>query len=574
MKKSREFADRLSYSLFNIPLPKNTARKDIDTIIRAKLRSLYPLSLDDKVILILKNTADRNSRIVIVCNHDFYEKNKQCVCSSFLAMKLLKKKTGTCVCIHSRFVEYVSLEKGCFVSGTVIPRKEPADIAQLYPENTIAVLFNAADIERSLITGNGNNKFRFFDVSVLSSAVVKKALFVRFSKEQKRNKLLLSLLIVVLFSAAGIIAMHQRIQMSAESRMMERAQAEALRIREAERKEKELLAENLEAEYTEAVLYMLPDMYDVCNKLFSSIDAGTKIDNLTISGNSFQFDAHGSDALKILTQFEENDFISGIYLNRVVVEGEDDSFTFEGNVKQHVMLPGSGDPVDDKIMFYQNALRRFQEEAAVKQSRRPSEISNSIRRILSDKRCRLESIQYYTTEYGLEIDYAIQAPSRAFFAFLSDVSRSDAYLVISSVRIRSYLEGGTLSAVVRFRTGIVTGEVYTGNEMRGEEIESFTPEELAEYFIRRRSIPVVQEVLPELEPEPVKIQSVVSNPGFLHYVGSAATSQGDQFVLIRDTRKDAIIRLSNNPEMQDYFISNGVSRLELKYEGTIYEVSK
>ncbi len=569
MSNKREFTDRLSYSIYAIPLPKSTARKDINTIIRAKLVPLYPLSLNGKTILVLKNAGDRNSRVVIVCSQDFFENNKYTICSSVLVMKLLKRKTGTCICITSDFVEHITLERGRFISSTVLSRTEDADIAKILTEDAIAVISDARNA--ALIQSKGRKPSRFFDVSFLSGQTIRQAKFVMFSPKQKRNKIILFLLLAALFAVIGILAARQQIQMAAEIRMIERAQEEEARRHEAERREKEALAQTLEAEYTDCVSNMLPDMFDVCNKMFLSIDAGTKIDNLTISGNTFQFDAHGNDAIKILTQYEENTYITGIYLNRVVVEGQEDSFTIEGEVKQRIMLPDD-DSVDRKIAFYQHELKRFQEESGIKQSRRPSEISAVIREIVLQNRCRLESIQYYNTEYGLEIEYAIQARSTSFFSFLQDVSQSDEHLVISSIRIRSYLEGGTLSAVIRFRTGIMLDDESLEDIPFSDDNASFTPEELAEYFIiRRRTVPI-PEVLPE--PKIVEVPAVVRNPSFLQYVGSAGNSQGEQFVLIKDTRNDAIIKLRNDLEQEQYFISNEGNRLEIKYQGTLYEVQK
>lgn len=572
MKTTRLFADRLSYSIFSIAFPKNTVRKNIDTIIKAKLVSVYPLSLDGKMILVLKNASDKNSRIVIVCGQNFFAQYRDRICSSFLAIQLLKKKTGMIVCVTARCIEYITIKQGCFVSSTVQSRTEETDFSSVLTKDTIALICDAGDTDRSLIQLTKQNVVPCYNVSALPFRMIRRARFAAFSKEQKRKKILVCLLCVFLFSVIGITAVHQRIQMSAEKRIAERAQREDFLKREAERKEKEQLAKSLEAEYTDSVSHMLPDMFAVCNKVFSSIDEGTKIDNLTISGNTFQFDAHGNDAIKILTQYEENDFVTGIYLNRVVVEGAEDSFTFEGKVKQGITLPRAEDSIDRKIAFYQDELKRFQEEAKIRQSRRPSEISKIIREIILKNRCRVGFIQYYNTEYGLEIEYAVEGSSQLFFAFLRDVSQSEAYLNISSVRMRSYLEGGTLSAVVRFRTGINANEAEIGEAILSEEAALFTPEELAEYFIKRRSVPAVREVLPE--PEKVEALSVVRNPAFLQYVGLAGTSRGEQYVIIKDTRKNIVVKLGNDASEEDHVISNDIQSVEVKYEGIHYEVEK
>ncbi len=569
MKKTKEFADRLCYSIFKITLPQNTARKNIDAIVRAKLASVYPLSLHDKTILVLKNAGDKNSRIAIVCNQDFFDKNKQRICSSILAMKLLKKKTGTCVCVTRDFIEYTVLEQGRFISGTAVSRTEKKSI--FFPENTIAVISHAIHMDRTSIQEKGNNAPRFFDAAALPPGTVWNTRLAGFSAKQKRNKIIMALVLAALLGAVGMTAAHQRIRMIRETRMTERSQAEDLRRRETERKEKELLEKKLKAEYSGSVLTMLPDMFDVCSKVFSSIDAGTKINNLTITGSKFQFDAHGNDAIKILTQYEENDYVAGIHLNRVAVEGEENYFTFEGDVKRRIILPNDDDSLDSKITFYQNELARLREEAERKQSRRPSEISAVIREIILRNQCRLASIQYHNTEHGLEIEYAVEGKSSSFFAFLHNVSTGNEYLVISSLRMRSYLEGGTLSAVIRFRTGIMA-DAENMNGPPPDDAASFTPEELAEYFIRRKSIAAVQEVLPE--PEIIPVPSKVRNPDFLQYVGSALTSQGEQFALIKDTRKNAMIKFSNNAEREYYFLSNDGNTLQLAYEGTIYEVRK
>ncbi|HKM21402.1 MAG TPA: hypothetical protein VJZ01_05110, partial [Lachnospiraceae bacterium] len=265
--------------------------------------------------------------------------------------------------------------------------------------------------------------------------------------------------------------------------------------------------------------------------------------------------------------------ISGINLTKVVVEGKGDSFTFNGEVKQQIILPNADDSIDQKMAFFQDEINRFNQEEHIKRSRRSSEISKIIRQILSHNRCKLESIKYYNTEYGLEIEYAIQARSSAFFSFLEEALKSNEYLVASSVRIRSYLEGDTISAVIRFRSGIMLDDSDTDWDILSEEGISMTAEEMAEYFVSRRATPVALEN-EVVEPEAVIYSTLIRNPSFLQYVGFAGTSGGEQFVLIKDIKKDTIVKISNNPEQVDYFMSNNVNKLELKYEGTLYEVRK
>jgi hypothetical protein len=573
MKNKKTFADRLQYSIFNIAIPQKTSRKNIDAMIRVKLASVYPFSLEEKTVLILKNAADKKSRVAIVCDYDFFIQNKQNLCSSILAMKLLKRKTGTCICADSRFVEQVILEKGRFISSTVEFQKENVNISNYFSKNTSAVVFDALYTDRNMLQENEYHTPRFFDTSKLPAIAAHSARFIACSPKQKRKRIIWRMIFVMCLIAVGIIAAHQRIEMIAESRINEGAQAEKVRKLEMERKEKETLEANLKLEYTQYVLGMMPDMFDVCNKIFASIDPGTKIDNLSVTGNTFQFDARGNDAIRILNQYEENKYITEINLHRVVVEGEEDSFSFNGEVTKEIVYPDEKNLIDEKILFYQNALTRFHDEEILKRLSRPSHISNIIRKILSDNQCQLTSIQYYHTEYGLEIEYVIDAVSVSLFSFLKNVSVSKEHLVISSLRIRTYLEGGNISAVIRFRTGIVFDEERATGNIISADAASFMPEELAEYFIKRKENQILPEIIIELE-EQVSIPQTIRNPPFLQYVGSVIISQAEQFVLLKDARYDSIIKLTNNSAEEHYVISNEMQTLELMYEGIMYEVQK
>ncbi|ULQ59035.1 hypothetical protein K7I13_11000 [Brucepastera parasyntrophica] len=202
-----------------------------------------------------------------------------------------------------------------------------------------------------------------------------------------------------------------------QAMLLEKKQAE-MEIQEArEQREKQQRLAGLLKDYNVYAANALPPVFDVCRFIFSSIDRDTKIENMTISGSQFQFDARGLDAIKLLTQYEKNEFISSIQLNKVVIEEQQDIFSFSGIVKRPIAYPDASETVDNKIAFYKSRIEDYQHADAVRQTRLPSEISGRIRDILAGKRCRTESIQYFITEYGLEIEYAIRAAGNNFFPF-------------------------------------------------------------------------------------------------------------------------------------------------------------
>lgn len=573
MNNDSDIANRLEYSVFRIQVSSDT-RKNRDTIIRSKLTNLYPTPLDTKELLIVKNAEDRDSRIVFVCNSGFLKENKKIICPSLLSLKLLPRKTGVCVFISAFFIEYIALDRGRFVTSTLVSRNISTPLPDLMaglPDNSIAIVSNKQDWE--FLKGTISTGIQHYDVATLPPAIVRQSIFYKFSTEYHRKKLFLRFILFLLIILAGIGVVQQRIKDISESRMLERSKNETLQRLEEEVHQKEESLKVLQDEYLAIKNATLPDMFEVCSIVFSSIDTSTKIENITISGGKFQFDAHGNDAITILTRFEENVFISSINLNKVVVEWKGDYFTFNGEVKQRIILPNSDDSIDQKLAFYRSEIERSNQIKHIMRSRRSSEISKIIRRMLSHNRCQLESIQYYNTEYGLEIEYSIKAFSSAFFKFLQESVKSNEYLVISSVRIKSYLEGDSISAVIRFRSEIMLEDDDVDWDHLQKDGVVMTVDEMANYFVsdRKREVPLEDATFKiEVESNPTMIR----NPGFLQYVGFAGTSGGSQFVLIKDLKKNSIIKLSNNSEQQDYFLTNSVRKLELKYEGNLYEVEK
>ncbi|ULQ59034.1 hypothetical protein K7I13_10995 [Brucepastera parasyntrophica] len=123
MNKNNCVADRLGYSVFKITLPDNVT-KNTAAIIKSKLVSVYPGPLEDKAIRIIRNGSDRSSRIVLVSTKEQFRKNHNLICSPIVTMYSLAGKSEECLFIADRFIEYITIKDGSFISSSVRARSE------------------------------------------------------------------------------------------------------------------------------------------------------------------------------------------------------------------------------------------------------------------------------------------------------------------------------------------------------------------------------------------------------------------------------------------------------------------
>ncbi|ULQ59036.1 hypothetical protein K7I13_11005 [Brucepastera parasyntrophica] len=115
----------------------------------------------------------------------------------------------------------------------------------------------------------------------------------------------------------------------------------------------------------------------------------------------------------------------------------------------------------------------------------------------------------------------------------------------------------------------VADQIVSGSEIY------ITPEQLSLYFVRpvkREPSPVLAQTEPEVKPAPAPV--IIRNPDFLVYLGSAGTSNGETLFLLKDTRKNSVMKLRTKEEDKNYIIENAFSELEVMYDGKIYGVKK
>jgi hypothetical protein len=297
-----------------------------------------------------------------------------------------------------------------------------------------------------------------------------------------------------------------------------------------------------------------------------------------LSGYDFQFDARGIDAIALLSRFEQNEAVAAIRLNRAVMDDGIDAFSFIGTAKQILVFPGEDFPLEEQIGFYEKENSRFLEVKQFKASRPPSAYSQEIMKLLREKNCVVQSIQYYISEYGLEIDYTVRAASASFFNFLQAVSGEALHLDIAALRVRSFFDSGSLSVVLRFRTGILLAGEDGSYLSAPFEVTGLTPGEMSVYFNLPRPPPLPPppvaepEELEEVPPPPEP--AIIRNPSFLSFIGTAGSSDGTSYALIKDSRSDRVLKIPFDPSRDNYVQYGERGNLEIMLDGTHYEVSR
>jgi hypothetical protein len=581
LKKKYLIADRLSYSIFKIGLPEGVSG-NTEAIIRSKLSALYPSPLDDKEVYISRACSGRRSRTVIVKRREPGASGGKAasglVCSGLLTVLRHPDQSGECVFIQRDFIEYVTIDKGVFCASTVHSRSLGLTLEEQLAHDQPSF--------RGILCDSGEKgeiEALYPDIPVtaveeIAEGVKKRACFRVLSGGYHRRKLAVFMALICALMFCGVFLFRYHASVSAETLLMEKQTAEERVQEEKRRRERESLAAQLREEYMGYAAKTILSAYEVYQFIFFSMDTDIKIENISVTDEVFQFDAKGADAIRILKQYEQNSYVSSIQLHRVVVEEGRDIFSFRGTVRKPIAYPGDAESAEGRIAYYESRIREYREEERIKGLRLPSGVSERIGKLLRENRCGIETIQFFNTEYGLEIEYAVQGGVRDFFGFLEAVTMKGEHLDIPSIRIRMNGDGRSLSSIIRFRTGISGGKESESLFMAEEGIR-MSAEELSRYFMDpvkpQRAAAVGEQIIAE-EKKP----ALVRNSGVLVYIGTAGTREGDRFVLLKDTQKERILKLSTAVRGETAYrdgnriVYDSADNVGVLYEGIMYEVNK
>jgi hypothetical protein len=164
-----------------------------------------------------------------------------------------------------------------------------------------------------------------------------------------------------------------------------------------------------------------------------------------------------------------------------------------------------------------------------------------------------------------------------FFNFLKSAANEDAEFDIASIRIRNFPDTNMISAVIRFRTGIVVAEQEDSIfpfQIDQAALDIITPNEMGSFFANtpvRRPVAVRPPAAGRATPSQMNEPPALVRASFFVYIGTAS-SNGTNYAMMKDTRTDQIIKFSFNLAEKNHIRYSDTGSFLVTHEGTEYEV--
>ncbi len=561
------WADRLSYAVFILTIPPMSGSSRRQAVL-VKLESLYPHKCERDHIRIYRNGRGKNS--YIVCVFSKLPEEIKCGISALAVLRRMGKFSGTVYFITDGWIERLEMSAGSILGSRAERRAAEALPDELSEADAVFCPKKETVILKERFAGSNiqfypvNDRLPFFSHGI--------CVYNRGTKERLR----LTAVAALCVCAAGFVS--AAVFNTYITGL--RADAEQQRISELRKKEEEAERERIRdrlAEVRQAYMEIeagkTAPAYEVCSVVYSCLSTVTRIDNISIAGNTFLLDAYDTDALNILRRFEENPYVLYVKMSRTAQDSGREYFSLSGEITRPVLpIEQQGDDLQ-QIELYEKVIREAEQTRIENGKRTLSSFADDVRTMLKESSCTEEYMQYMQSDSGIDLECSVRASSRQFLHFLKESLQDFEF---SAVRIKNNSVKNEVSAFMRIKSGIDPSSIQKDSHLVSEDRSIFyvEPDKISRVFYVPP--PVKNTVTPAAivheEEEPPK--QVVRNPSYLHYLGSAGTSAGKQYVFIKDTRTDQLYKLPvDSDEARSCTVLDG-SRLEVRLDGQLYEVTR
>jgi hypothetical protein len=519
-----QFYDRRDLTIFTLSLAgKNTAARLAAAV--EQLRPLYPVPVTAGQILIRKN---RNAHNWIVAVFRSGTDVPQGMLSTWYILDRLPSFTGTVLLRERTFTEICRLHKGTLLESTCTDTDTGA-----------AEMYGSAHAAGAVFLHSGI--FPSYDRSPENKYVFELPDTLRTMTGRKIGGYALALL---LLSAALMCTAYNYRRIRNEKKVRLAAQA-AVRIKkeaaEKEQKKTELCAA-LYKTYSALYAQTPVEPYAACSLIYDCLDQTTTVTSLSLSEQTFQADLYGSDAVRVLRNFERQPGLTSCTINRVAVEKDTGRqvYIVSGTVLH--TLPDTADTdTGRRIAFYETKTAGLERYRNTCSAMTLSQAVLNIRTLMRSAGCSEEYIQRQTDGGTVELDVSMKGTGTAVFSFLKQCAGK---IALTSLRIKNYPDRNTVSALVRVAT-YIPEKAENVTARTAENLPDVTPSALSTAFSR----PHVAAAKTAAAPEPThSTPERAEKASWLTYLGAGRTSDGTQCIFLKNTRTGDITKITNFTE--------------------------
>lgn len=415
-------------------------------------------------------------------------------------------------------------------------------------------------ISRELYKKNHKINEEISDAIIISSYKSKDLISIYDKNETIRHTLLITLIVVVLFSLMFTIV---NISRNRSNSLREKNRRDRMLL-ENQRRERESLqreAETLEKKYLDINENRVIPPYLALEIITRNIyDKGT-IENLSIEGNTFNVSVSTSDSLIILESFKNDKSVSKAELTRFNVNNSREFATYQGNFSKNSVVIDESQSIEDKISYYKSYIERYNSVLSSNESGDILSTLQKIRQILKASSCKEEYIQQSINNGFIDVEFYFTSDSFGLINFLRTIKEDVGEL--SSVRVRR--TDNSIQTTIRVKTGIKDDSSLSYTQWEEENTTSTT--NMSKAF-NDNTIRVEKAV--------EKTSSVSRD---YQYIGSAR-SRGKRIAIFKNQRTSRLYKLeivddfNNALDNTDVCVMVNDSRYTIRIDGLLFDVVK
>jgi hypothetical protein len=568
-----EIYDRTAFSVFIFEIP-HLRGKELKEATRIKLIGMYPETPDKKNIFIEKNGNKKWSYIIFVLNK--YE-NHILPLSTLFMRNYFSKKDGKAVYLEKKWVEFITIQKGCIIKNSV-RRRGDTELSEYITDNFesepgIIDVFCYEDDKIIFSEMNGNHQYTLHSIKneLKNCDILSISLNRSLSPVVKRRRIFITGCALFFITGIFFILYHYHMLDYEKEKQSRIEQENSERLNEERRKKAQILSE-LQAYYEEMTAHKKTNPFEMSIIISECLETSTRIQSVTFNEKFFQIDGITSNSLVLLHNFETDKRINTPRLHQVHSLNNMDTFTLSGSVLPYFESVNGNLPLEEQISRLETLIeneKKIHDEPVSG----PAEFGDIIKNILLKRNCSVTTFQYLGENNAIAIEYNLKSTSEAFFGFLYEISKHAAW-EIPMLQIRNLYPLNSMDIVFRISTDYNYNEkMSTGSEpVNIPEPYPFT--KITRNYFNRPIQPGIRINPPTEAVKPViPISQKAERVTWLEYVGTIRDGSGEPLTYIKNTKTGEILKLSASENGGLRYITTTNGTIHAYIDGVIYEIA-
>lgn len=391
-----------------------------------QLKKNYPYEIQKNNFILEKN-KDKNNYICFVKKTPF--SNARTISSVLYIKNHFKNYTGVIKNSFPNFTEFVVIESGkilkivfedIFQKSKNIRCITEKEILDNYTKDDLLYLSSKRKVFKKIIFA-----------TIILFSILFSVLIISFDKMKKIK---------------NIIEEQKKIEIINQEKKVE------------ENKNKDILIA-LEKEYKILIKNEYSNVYKKICVIYNCIGKKSIVENINIEKDDFSFDLTTTDAIKILSKFEESgNEIKEIKMNRTTIKDGKEHVTYSGTFLNHEIKINPNTSISERIKLYQLEINKIKKRKVIQNDEKLSSYTRIIRNKLHDYNCKELFFQHRSDSGIVILETLIESKSENILQFICNVQNNEENLMeIKSLRIRN-ISNEKIQASIQFYTGILLKE--------------------------------------------------------------------------------------------------------------------